>query len=170
MDLRSLLWLRPFAAAGHGDARPLSRARHVGITWARDHDDLVLATTPVADVLLRDGGGPRGAIRASDAASATAAVAEPACKSQIVPLFFYLSFLDFATGLIVLRRDWSKPFALAFSGTVVLSTIWYFDHYNRAELSAAVLAATVFFAIFFTTSACTRRLATRESQPLLTFM
>jgi len=90
--------------------------------------------------------------------------------SQPVPLFFYLALLDCATGLIVLRRDWSKLFALAFLGTVLLSAIWYFNHYSRAELSAAVLAATVFFAIFFTTSACTRRSSTRQSQPLLTFM
>jgi len=90
--------------------------------------------------------------------------------SQLVPLFFYLALLDCATALIVLKRDWSKILALAFLGTVVLSTIWYSHHYSRAELSAAVLAATVFFAIFFTTSVCTRRLSTRQSQPLLTFM
>ncbi len=90
--------------------------------------------------------------------------------SQLVPLFFYLALLDCATGLIVLRRDWSRLFVLAFCGTVVLSAIWFFNHYSRAELSAAVLAATVFFAIFFTTSQCIRRLATRQSQPLLTFM
>jgi uncharacterized membrane protein len=90
--------------------------------------------------------------------------------SQLVPLFLYLALLDFTTGLIVLRRGWSKVFALAFCGTVGLSTIWYFNYYSRAELSAAVPAATVFFAIFFTTSACTRRLSTRQSQPLLTFM
>lgn len=90
--------------------------------------------------------------------------------SRAVPLFFYLALLDCATAWIVLRRDWSKLFALAFLGTVVLCTAWYLNHYSPAELSEAVLAATMFFAIFFTTSRCTHSGSTRRSLALLTFM
>ena len=71
-----------------------------------------------------------------------------AIPSGDVPLFLYVAMLDISSAVVALRRDWRGLLPVAFAGTVVVSAVWYFGHYNPAELVPAVAAATVYFAIF----------------------
>ncbi len=84
------------------------------------------------------------------------------------PLFSYVAILDCAMAVIVLKRDWLKLLPLGFLGTAVLGTVWYFNHYHRTELPIAVVAATLFFAIFCTTCLLRRRMSPNHSLPLVT--
>ncbi len=88
--------------------------------------------------------------------------------SSEVPLFAYLAILNGAMAFIALRQAWWRLLPLELLGTVVLSAVWYFNHYRPRELAIAVMASTAFFILFCVTLAMARdRL--RESSLLLDF-
>jgi uncharacterized membrane protein len=64
------------------------------------------------------------------------------------PLFLYIAILDCATVAIALLRNWWRSLALSLAGTVLLCSVWYFQHYSRAELPLTITAWTVFFGLF----------------------
>jgi uncharacterized membrane protein len=92
-----------------------------------------------------------------------------AIPSGQVALFLYIAMLDVSAAVLTLRRDWRSMVPVAFCGTVVVCTVWYFGHYNAADLAPAAVAATAYFAMFCATAAAWQRRLAARSRLLLIF-
>jgi uncharacterized membrane protein len=65
-----------------------------------------------------------------------------------IALFSYLVLLDLGILALVIFKPWRRLLLLGFIGTLLLYVGWYAEFYNRSELQATLIFATIFFAIF----------------------
>jgi uncharacterized membrane protein len=65
-----------------------------------------------------------------------------------IALFSYLVLLDLGILALVIFKPWRRLLLLGFIGTLLLYVGWYAEFYNRSQLQATLIFATIFFAIF----------------------
>jgi uncharacterized membrane protein len=69
-------------------------------------------------------------------------------ENHEIVLFSYLVLLDLALLVLTLVKPWRRISILGFIGTLVYYIGWYNSFYDRAQLTATLIFATLFFAIF----------------------
>jgi uncharacterized membrane protein len=69
-------------------------------------------------------------------------------ENHEIVLFSYLALLDLALLVLTAVKPWRRISILGFIGTLVYYIGWYNTFYDRAQLTATLIFATVFFAIF----------------------
>jgi uncharacterized membrane protein len=69
-------------------------------------------------------------------------------ENHEIILFSYLVLLDLALIILTLVKPWRRISILGFIGTLVYYIGWYNTFYDRAQLTATLIFATLFFAIF----------------------
>jgi uncharacterized membrane protein len=69
-------------------------------------------------------------------------------ENHEIILFSYLVLLDLALLVLTLVKPWRRISFLGFIGSLVYYIGWYNTFYDRAQLTATLIFATLFFAIF----------------------
>jgi uncharacterized membrane protein len=69
-------------------------------------------------------------------------------ENHEIVLFSYLTLLDLAFLVLTIVKPWRRISVLGFIGTLVYYVGWYNTFYDRAQLTATLIFATLFFVIF----------------------
>src|SRR5207248_638709 len=69
-------------------------------------------------------------------------------ENHEIVLFSYLVLLDLAILVLTLVKPWRRISILGFFGSLIYYVGWYNTFYDRAQLTATLIFASLFFAIF----------------------